>query len=304
MPNSPEETPAQPEPAPAPSSAEHSSAAEEEVQTLWKQPPGGWRSVAFALAAVVAMIGVARWLAGVESSAPRPGVLNDPTVTAALAAGETIRVACLGDSITELSGYPDRLQQMLAAGNPPTDPPRGPFEVRNFGVSGATLLFRSERPYLEQDRYRQGLAYRPHVVVLLLGTNDTRRDGPNTYQYIDDFRANLKTMLREVASVEPRPRILLCLPPPIYGEGNWNLNNENLTAGVLPAIRAVAKETGVTLVDLNQPLAGHPEWFPDNIHPSPDGARQIAATLYTAITGQAPPAAKELAPKESFEEKP
>ena len=44
------------------------------------------------------------------------------------------RVACLGDSITQMTGYPADLQTLL--GNSSV--------VGNFGVSGATVNFNSE----------------------------------------------------------------------------------------------------------------------------------------------------------------
>ena len=66
-------------------------------------------------------------------------------------AGEAVRVACVGDSITYGSGIPDRehnsypaqLQKLLGDG----------YEVRNFGVSGATLLKNGDKPYWKEKAF-------------------------------------------------------------------------------------------------------------------------------------------------------
>ena len=80
-----------------------------------------------------------------------------------------IKVACVGDSITLGAGlgdntYPEQLQRMLG----------GNYAVRNFGVSGATLLTNGDKPYVQQDLYHQSLSFQPDVVVIMLGTNDSK----------------------------------------------------------------------------------------------------------------------------------
>ena len=68
-------------------------------------------------------------------------------------AGEKLKVACVGNSVTwgltitdrERNCYPTQLQQMLGES----------FEVRNFGHSGTTLLCRGHRPYMEQKEYKE-----------------------------------------------------------------------------------------------------------------------------------------------------
>ena len=62
-----------------------------------------------------------------------------------------IRVACVGDSITEGEGvedramrYPESLGALLGEG----------YDVRNFGVSGSTMLDAGDVPYKKQRAYR------------------------------------------------------------------------------------------------------------------------------------------------------
>jgi hypothetical protein len=47
---------------------------------------------------------------------------------------------------------------------------------------------------------------------------------------------------------------------------------------VVPAIRAIATQAGVPLIDNNSPLLNHPEYFSDGVHPNVQGAQIIATT--------------------------
>jgi lysophospholipase L1-like esterase len=199
-----------------------------------------------------------------------------------------IRVACVGDSITEFSSYPKDLAAMLKAEYDLSKYRAANYHVGNFGCSGATVLS-SGKPYIQQPRFQKAKDYKPHVIVLMLGTNDSRRG--KTYEKIAQFVPEYKALIAEFQALETKPRILLCLPVPIYKQGNWGLNNENLLEGVIPGVKQVAKDLNLPLVDMHAPLSGHPEWFSDNVHPSGLGPKTIAATAYRAITGLAPPAA-------------
>jgi lysophospholipase L1-like esterase len=113
---------------------------------------------------------------------------------------ETIRVACIGDSITFGSGikfrsrdsYPAQLGRML--GNE--------WQVRNFGVSGATMLKNGDKPYWEQQALGDALAYNPHVVVIKLGTNDTK---PQNWKYKDEFISDYADMIGHFKRLSAQP---------------------------------------------------------------------------------------------------
>jgi acyl-CoA thioesterase-1 len=183
--------------------------------------------------------------------------------------GRSIRVACIGDSITELSTYPTDLQELLGA----------TYYVREFGVAGTTVLFDTYNPYINQHRFQAAKEFQPDIVVILLGTNDARED---TYQSIANFTFDYKQIVTEMQALESKPRILLVKPPPLF-ENNLSLSNENLLEGVIPGIEQVADELGLTLIDAYTPLDGHPEYFVDGVHPNYDGASIIASEIYEAF---------------------
>jgi acyl-CoA thioesterase I len=202
---------------------------------------------------------------------------------------DATKVACVGDSITHGSGFPNVLQKML-------DTTGAKYVVKNFGVGSTTMMMKTERPYAKEKAYENALKFEPDIVILMLGTNDTRKAKPNTYEHIADFVPDGTKMVESFQALASKPKIFLCLPVPIYGVGNNGLNNENLVAGVIPGVKKIADTTKVTLLDMNTPLAEHAAWFGDRIHPNGEGAKMIAGTAYRAITGQEPPAALMPAP--------
>ena len=108
----------------------------------------------------------------------------------------SIKIACVGDSITEGSHssgpamtYPSQLQALLDAKyhQQPQPPPGGEgggkggamrrrYEVTNLGVSGTTLQRAGDYPYTSTDQYAVlvGNTTTWDIVVVMLGTNDAK----------------------------------------------------------------------------------------------------------------------------------
>ena len=181
-----------------------------------------------------------------------------------------IRVACIGDSITQITNYPSELQTMLGAS----------YVVENFGVSGSTVLNDTYRPYIHRDEFQRAKAFLPNTVVIMLGTNDA-----NTYNFpiIDNFVDDYTRLISEVQALASKPRIFIVKPPPIFYTG-LDLNNTNLLEGVMPHIEQVAKELDLPTIDVYDALINHPEYFPDGVHPNNEGGTAIANQIYQSIT--------------------
>ena len=180
------------------------------------------------------------------------------------------RVACVGDSITQITNYPNHLQTLLGANS----------TVGNFGDSGATVIFTSVRPYIFQIAFQRAIEFQPTTVVIMLGTNDARAD---VYSNISSFVDDYKLLISEFRSLKSKPQIFLAKPPPVYS-GAINTSSTDFSEGIIPCIEQVAKETGLTLVDVNTPLINRPEYFMDGLHPNNKGAKIIADIIYQEIT--------------------
>lgn len=209
------------------------------------------------------------------------------TPTRAAPAAGLRRLACVGDSITfghglrDESGdysYPAVLARLLGTS----------WLVRNFGVSGTTLLHRGDHPYVRTEAYSAALAFRPDMVVIKLGTNDSKRprpgapDAPDNWRHKADYAGDYRALIATFRAVNPSARVFVCLPVPAY-PGNWGIDDITLREEISPLVRAVAIETGSTPVDLYSALSGHPECFPDTVHPDANGAALIAAAVHRQI---------------------
>ncbi|MBF1584899.1 MAG: sialate O-acetylesterase, partial [Prevotella sp.] len=193
-----------------------------------------------------------------------------------------IRVACVGNSVTfgygldnrETHCYPYVLQQLLGK----------PYEVRNFGHSGTTLLSKGHRPYIQQPEYQEALAFKPDFVVIHLGLNDT--DPRNWPNYNSEFDYDYQQLINSFRQANPKAQIWLCLMTPIFHpHPRFESGTRNWHAAIQKHIRRIAKANQTGLIDLHTPLYSRPDLFADALHPNTEGAAIMAKTIYAALTG-------------------
>lgn len=199
-----------------------------------------------------------------------------------LSARQRVKVACVGNSITygfrlsdrALYAYPVQLQKLLGER----------YEVRNFGKSGATLLNRGHRPYIQQEEYRKMMEFAGDIAVIHLGINDTDpRDWPN---YRDFFVKDYLGLIDSLRNANPQVRILIARMTPIFDSHPRFLSGTRDWHGeIQTAIETVARCAGVQLMDFHEPFYRYPFLLPDAVHPTDEGAGILAQTVYSAITG-------------------
>ncbi len=189
--------------------------------------------------------------------------------------GQVLKVACVGNSITEGAGiaqgekYPDVLGQLLGEG----------YEVRNYGLGGRTLLKKGDNPYWQEQLYHDVLEWQPDIVVIKLGTNDSK---PQNWKYKNDFVQDYREFIRSFEKLASKPKVYVCLPIPVYKTA-WGITEEIVKGEVIPLIRKAAKAEKVELIDLYTALVGYSAMIPDGVHPNAEGAKIIAETVYQAI---------------------
>ena len=190
---------------------------------------------------------------------------------------EQIRVACVGDSITYGAGikdrknmnYPKQLGKLLGK----------EYEVRNFGNSGSTMLKKGDKPYWKQKEFKAALEYAPNIVIIKLGTNDTK---PQNWKHGAEYSVDYKAMISSFTKLSSKPKVYICLPVPVV-KTRWGITNEIVIKEIIPAIRKVSDQTKSEIIDLNTPFKGKNELIPDSVHPNGAGATVIANTIKKSI---------------------
>lgn len=180
-----------------------------------------------------------------------------------------IRVACLGDSLTGDTSYPRDLQTLLG----------DDYVVGNFGVTSSTVQLDTYIPYFYQIAFFKAKSFRPDIAVIMLGTNDARYD---YVQSLDSFVEDYARLIGEIQGFESKPIVFVVKPPPLF-QNELELNDEAFVEEVLPLIEETAEGLGLIVVDVYSTLAGNPEYFPDGVHPTSEGASVIAGEVYEAI---------------------
>jgi lysophospholipase L1-like esterase len=204
------------------------------------------------------------------------------------------RVACVGNSITEGYGiwdqkkYPDHLQEMLGDS----------YKVQNFGVSSMTFANKGpgdNMSYWNTDKFKAALEFNPEVVVIELGTNDSKfftnnciENGQPRYNYnygqyekeqlYKDYEALLDTFMHLTTS----PRVIATLQP--YSNNcEWGIMDTAIVNQINPIIEEVATQKGVEIIDLHSQF-NTPEWFlADSVHPNATGAKELARIIKEGI---------------------
>jgi len=171
------------------------------------------------------------------------------------------RIVFVGDSITDASPWPDWVVETLRANGYPH------LEFRNAAVCGDTTTLVMAR--MDRDV----LAYKPDMIILLIGTNDAKGT-PEAY------RTNLEKMLGTFAATGAKI-VQLTLPPALNGMGdNVDKNND--------VIREITRKHGIPLGDphalfLQEMRAGKTLLCDDHLHPNLDGWRAIGRATLDAL---------------------
>lgn len=185
-------------------------------------------------------------------------------------------VLCMGDSITAGS-YPRRLQARFREAAPE-------LEVVNAGIPGYTSA-----EYLQYMKSEKLLATsKPKMVLLQLGTNDVRRRFLLRATTTAQFETNMRTLIAAILSHRnpdgKAPLLLVATVPPVRPTffAFTRDSVRRVVEKINPAIRRIAEENGLPLVDNFSLFTHHPDFLP-GIHPSEEGYQALADNWYRSI---------------------
>lgn len=189
-----------------------------------------------------------------------------------------IKVACVGDSITYGHGvkgwvdnqYPVVLNKLLG----------DEYCVNNYGYSDRTLLSTGNKPYRDEKLYQQSLDFNPDILVIMLGTNDTK---PMNWIDEDTYVNEYIEMINSYKNLPSNPMVYIMCPPRTADAAL--LRNDIVKNEIHNGVIRVAAATGATVIDL-YPVFEAAEgnmYYMDKIHPNDKGAALIAETVYSYL---------------------
>lgn len=214
------------------------------------------------------------------TAAPTTGPTAAPKKT--FSASEALNIVCIGDSITRNGYWKNNFQGTLDSKH----------TVNGFGVNGSTALFagvdggsRKPKAYVDQSEYQESLLSSPDVVVIMLGTNDSKAINWD-YNTPEDFIRDYVEIVRSYQKLSTEPQVFIALPPTAFVQNapSWQVNNENIENGIIPALYTVAQQTGARVIDTHTANKAYASEFTDGVHPATDAGRlPIARAVSNAI---------------------
>lgn len=199
-------------------------------------------------------------------------------------------VACVGNSITYGYGlpwgvsYPNNLQQLMGDS----------YKVSNFGVSSMTFAKEGNQSYWSQSAFTNAYNSEPDMVVIELGTNDSKFFFSNypdlglyNYNYgvvgVESLKADYRSLIDTFSNLKSSPEIWTTLQP--YSNNiSWTITDTAIVNVINPIIFDAAVERGVNIIDLHT-LFRTPEWFlDDSVHPNESGAMELAKIIFDHLT--------------------
>lgn len=191
-------------------------------------------------------------------------------------AAQTIRVSCVGDSITYGLGsswpsdtsYPSVLQKSFGDA----------WAFANFGVIYASMQKNADYPYWSRPEFDLSMASEPDAVVVMLGTNDA---WPANWSEAAPYRfaSSYLDLIARFRSLPTHPAVFICTPCPAYDAGlPWSLDWK-VANFYVPVVRQISLQTGAPLIDIFSLMRRKSALFPDGHHPDNEGYAMIAAEI-------------------------
>ena len=211
-------------------------------------------------------------------------------VHSTIAQSSKIHIACIGNSITfgarvqdpSAESYPAVLNALLQGGG------YTGHEVKNFGIGGATVIrFGTPNIWKTADSLK---LYRPDIVVIEVGTNETVGSPRYNWEHIGDFEKDYSAYIKAIKEINPTCIFVLCSPlDMVITTAGLSPERKNDLSLRRPRIwelrkrtRKIAKAEDAYFLDLTKPFEGRSNLMTvsDGVHPNKDGYSYMAKLVF------------------------
>jgi lysophospholipase L1-like esterase len=201
-----------------------------------------------------------------------------------------VQIACIGNSITfgarvqnpSSESYPAVLNALLQGGG------YSGYQVKNLGIGGATVIrFGTPNIWKTLDSLK---LYRPDVVVIEVGTNETVGSPRFNWEHIGDFENDYSAYIKSIKEINPNCAFILCSPLDMViateGLSPERINDLTLRRPRVWELRIrtrkIANTEGAYFLDLTKSFEGRPNLMTtsDGVHPNKDGYSYMAKLVY------------------------
>ena len=201
-----------------------------------------------------------------------------------------IQIACIGNSITfgarvqnpSSESYPAVLHTLLQSGG------YSGYDVRNFGIGGATVIrFGTPNIWKTVDSLK---VYRPNVVIIEVGTNETVSTPRYNWEHIGDFEKDYSAYIKAIKEINPDCIFILSSPLDMVistaGLSPERINDLTLRRPRIwelrKRIRKIAKAEGGYFLDLTKPFESRSNLMTtsDGVHPNKDGYSYMGKLVF------------------------
>jgi lysophospholipase L1-like esterase len=146
-------------------------------------------------------------------------------------------------------------------------------------LGGRTLLKKGDVSYWLEDKYIELLSWNPDVVIIKLGTNDSK---PQNWIYSDEFIKDYREFIKSFRDLKGESKIYICTPIPVFKD-EWGITETVVRDEIIPMVNIIGKTEGLPIIDLYSPMIGKGDCVPDGVHPNAEGATIIAETIYKSV---------------------
>lgn len=201
---------------------------------------------------------------------------------------DAVKIACVGDSITEgigiaaalrpTSAYPAQLQTILDSTYG-----AGRYNVQNFGWGGSTINVQTNREttsytywtYIYSVQYYKSLDFNPDMVVIMMGHNDTHAQ---FYTTAESYKEQYQALIDSYEALPSHPTVVVagCTSRTASIRRDW------LTETIIPMQKEIAAENGLIYIDMFNPTNGKENdktLFTDGLHCTAAGYNMLASLI-------------------------